>query len=106
MSCSDRIPPVCQWQFGILAATGCQLPVVKKERKAPLILLFLQKSFAYLMGLGYSAQPRWEQVKNLFPKGVVKGQSARIIRVLGREADLFTRQAAIIGDQRLQNQTH
>jgi hypothetical protein len=31
---------------------------------------FLQKSFAYLMGLGYSAQPCREQVKNLFPKGL------------------------------------
>ena len=31
---------------------------------------FLQKSFAYLIGLGYSAQPCGEQVKNLFPKGL------------------------------------
>ena len=70
MSCSDRTPSVCQWQFGILAATGCQLRMVKKERKTPVIQLFLQKSFAYLMGLGYSAQPCREQVKNLFPKGL------------------------------------
>ena len=80
--------------------------MVTKERKASVILVFLQKSFAYLMGLGYSALPGREQVKNLFPWGVVKGQSTRIIRDLGREAELFTRQAAIIGDQRPQNQTH
>ena len=44
--------------------------------------------------------------KKFVSKGVVKRQSTRIIRDLGREADLFTRQAAIIGDQRLQSQTH
>lgn len=31
---------------------------------------FLQKSFAYLMGLGYSAQPCREQEKKLFPRGL------------------------------------
>ena len=31
---------------------------------------FLQKSFAYLMGLGYSALPCREQVKKLCPKGL------------------------------------
>ena len=70
MLCSDRTPSVCQWQLGILAAPGCQLPMATKERKAPVILVFLQKSFAYLMGLGYSAQPCREQVKKLFPKGL------------------------------------
>ena len=57
MSRSDRTHSVCLWQLGMLAAPGCQLPTATKEQKAPLILVFLQKSFAYRMGLGYSAQP-------------------------------------------------
>ena len=70
MSRSDRTQLVCLYQFGFLAAPGCQLLMAPKERKAPLILLFLRKSFAYLMGLGYSAQPWREQAKKLFPKGL------------------------------------
>jgi hypothetical protein len=30
MLCSDRTPSVCQWQLGILAAPGCQLPMATK----------------------------------------------------------------------------
>ena len=47
MLCSDRTPSICQWQLGILTAQGCQLPMATKESKAPVILVFLQKSFAY-----------------------------------------------------------
>jgi len=54
----------------MLAAPGCQLPMAAKERKAPVIPVFFQKSFAYLMGLGYSAQPWREQAKKLFPEGL------------------------------------
>ena len=42
----------------------------REGAESPVNTRFLQKSFAYLMGLGYSAQPCREQVKNLFPKGL------------------------------------
>ena len=43
-----------------------------------------RKSFAYESGLGYSAQPCQGGLKKNALAGVVKGVSARIIRVLGR----------------------
>ena len=105
MSCSDRTQSVCLWQFGMLAAPGCQLPMAAKERKAPSMLGFCRKALRIGWVLGIVRSPAGNKQK-IVSKRVVKGQSARIIRVLGREADLFTRQAAIIGDQSLQNQTH
>ena len=57
MSCSDRTQSVCLWQFGMLAAPGCQLPMVPKERKAPLILGFCRKALRIGWVLGIVRSP-------------------------------------------------
>ena len=81
MSCPDRTQPVCLWQLGVLVAwvadcrlpiADCRLPIADGHEgvESPGNTGFLQKSFAYQMGLGYSAQPCREQEKKLFPKGL------------------------------------
>ena len=70
MSRSDRTQLVCPCQFGVF---GCaRLPIADgpEGAESPVNTGFLQKSFAYRMGLGYSAQPCREQAKKLFPKGL------------------------------------
>ena len=52
---------------------GCaRLPIADgpEGAESPVNTGFLQKSFAYRMGLGYSSQPCREQAKKLFPKGL------------------------------------
>ncbi|MBS16444.1 MAG: hypothetical protein CMQ23_07420 [Gammaproteobacteria bacterium] len=52
---------------------GCaRLPIADgpEGAESPVNTGFLQKSFAYRMGLGYSAQPWREQAKKLFSKGL------------------------------------
>ena len=70
MSRSDRTQLVCLYQFGFF---GCaRLPIADgpEGAESPVNTGFLQKSFAYRMGLGYSSQPWREQAKKSFPKGL------------------------------------
>ena len=69
MSCSDRTQSVCLWQFGMLAAPGCQLPMAAKERKAPLILGFCRKALRIGWVFGIVRSPAGNKQKNCFQKG-------------------------------------
>ena len=69
MSRSDRTQSVCLWQFGMLAAPGCQLPLAAKERKAPLILGFCRKALRIGWVLGIVRSPGGNKQKNCFQRG-------------------------------------
>ena len=72
MSRSDRTQLVCLYQFGFLASPGCQLLMVPKERKAPLILVFCRKALRIGWVLGIVRSPGGNKQKNCFQR-VVKG---------------------------------